>query len=280
MSKIVGNSYDDADNRFVKAINRIEGEICDQRMSGGRCVDEYVREKGGIQYGAATIETIAQHPDIQVCAETLRRWWRYYRLYKDLGNEIKRVYPKARARDYYELSRLLDAVILTKEGESREDACRRTILEAAGWISQKRENGRISCDDVRAVVGKVIDASSAEGVLKSKNRAEKPDRASKVVKTIAFRDIESAVDYLSNFSDPGHLGAGAVPVAAIGKQFNRLVDAIVRLADHLAREGDREEVREKIRFVRRRLDEIEAALEPTSSTWGADSDTGVKMGVP
>lgn len=278
MSRNNDHGYDETDNRFVKDINKIEDAIGDQRVAGGKRVDEYVNAKGGIQYGAETIETIAQHPDIQVCAETLRRWWKYYRLYKDLGNEIKRVYPKARARDYYELSRLLDAVILTMDGESREDACRRTILETAGWISQKRENGRVSCDEVRAIVGKAIDDSSVEGVLKTKSSAEKPDRASKVVKAIAFRDIESAVDYLSNFSDPGHLGAGAVPVAAIGKQFNRLADSFVRLADHLAHEGDREEVREKIRFVRRRLDEIETAMEPTSETWAEDSHTGVIIG--
>lgn len=269
--------YDDADNRFVKDINKIEDAIGDQRVSGGKRVDEYVRAKGGIQYGKQTIESIAQHPDMQVCAETLRRWWAYFRLYGQLGKEIFAVYPKARARDYYELSRLLDAVILTKGGETREEAGRRTILETVEWISKKRKNGRLSCADVQAFVSKVIDASSVDGVLKTKDRAQEPDRRSKVVKTIAFQDIGSAVDYLVNFSEPCHLGSGAVPVAAIGKQFNRLADSFVRLADHLAREGDKEEVREKIRSVRCKLDEIETVLGSDSVTWAEDSDTDVNI---
>lgn len=268
--------YDNDDERFVRDINEIEDAIGDQRMSGGKRVDEYVHAKGGIQYGKQTIESIAQHPDMQVCAETLRRWWAYFRLYGQLGKEISAVYPKARVRDYYELSRLLDAVILTKGGETREEACRRTILETVEWISQKRKDGRLSCADVQAFVSKVIDASSVDGVLKTKDRAQEPDRRSKVVKTIAFQDIGSAVDYLVNFSEPGHLGSGAVPVAAIGKQFNRLADSFVRLADHLAREGDKEEVREKIRSVRCKLDEIETVLGSDSVTWSEDSDTSVK----
>lgn len=268
--------YDNDDERFVRDINEIEDAIGDQRMSGGKRVDEYVRAKGGIQYGKQTIESIAQHPDMQVCAETLRRWWAYFHLYGQLGKEISAVYPKARVRDYYELSRLLDAVILTKGGETREEACRRTILETVEWISQKRKDGRLSCADVQAFVSKVIDASSVDGVLKTKDRAKEPDRRSKVVKTIAFQDIGSAVDYLVNFSEPGHLGSGAVPVAAIGKQFNRLADTFVRLADHLAREGDKEEVREKIRSVRCKLDEIETVLGSDSITWAEDSDTSVK----
>ena len=268
--------YDNDDERFVRDINEIEDAIGDQRMSGGKRVDEYVHAKGGIQYGKQTIESIAQHPDMQVCAETLRRWWAYFRLYGQLGKEISAVYPKARVRDYYELSRLLDAVTLTKGGETREEACRRTILETVEWISKKRKDGRLSCADVQAFVSKVIDASSVDGVLKTKDRAQEPDRRSKVVKTIAFQDIGSAVDYLVNFSEPGHLGSGAVPVAAIGKQFNRLADSFVRLADHLAREGDKEEVREKIRSVRCKLDEIETVLGSDSVTWSEDSDTSVK----
>lgn len=271
------NRYDNDDDRFVKDINKIEDAIGDQRVAGGKRVDEYVRAKGGIQYGEQTIESIAQHPDIQVCAETLRRWWAYFRLYDQLGKEISAVYPKARVRDYYELSRLLDAIILTRGGETREEACRRTILEIAEWISQKRRSGRLSCADVQATVSKVIDDSSVDGVLKTKDRAVKPDRRSKLVKTIAFQDIGSAVDYLVNFSEPGHLRSGTVPVAAVGKQFNRLADSFVRLADHLAREGDKEDVREKIRSVRCKLDEIEKILGSDSVTWAEDSDTGVNI---
>lgn len=276
--KSQNSRYDEVDNRFVKEINKIEDAIGDQRVAGGKRVDEYVRAKGGIQYGMQTIESIALHPDMQVCAETLRRWWAYFRLYGQLGKEISAVYPQARVRDYYELSRLLDAVILTKDGESQEDARKRTILEVADWLGQKRKNERVSCAEVQAMVTRVADASSADNVIEeTDNTAVKPDRRSKVVKTIAFQDIGSAVDYLVNFSEPGHLRSGAVPVAAVGKQFNRLADSFVRLADHLAHEGDKEEVREKIRSVRCKLDEIETILSSDSITWAEDSDTGVKI---
>ena len=270
--------FDDTDKKFVSDINRIEDAIGDQRVAGGKRVDEYVRAKGGIQYGEQTIESIAQHPDMQVCAETLRRWWAYFRLYGQLGKEISAAYPKARVRDYYELSRLLDAVILTRDGETQEEARRRTVLETVEWISQKRRSGRLSCADVQAIVSKAIDAGSTDNVIKNNERASgKPARCSKVAKTIAFQDIGSAVDYLVNFSEPGHLESGAVPVAALGKQFNRLAGAFALLAKHLARKGDREEVREKIRSVRCILDEIEAVLGSDSITWAEDSDTGVNI---
>lgn len=270
--------YDNDDERFVREINEIEDAIGDQRLDGGKRVDEYVRAKGGIQYGEQTIESIAQHPDMQVCAETLRRWWAYFRLYGQLGKEISAAYPKARARDYYELSRILDAVILTRDGETQEEARRRSVLESVEWISKKRRSGRLSCADVQAMVSKVIDAGSTDNVIKNNERASgQPARCSKVAKTIAFQDIGSAVDYLVNFSEPGHLESGAVPVAALGKQFNRLADTLVRLADHLVRKGDKEEVREKIRSVRCKLDKIEAVSGSDSITWAEDSDTGVNI---
>jgi hypothetical protein len=277
-SKKDPNRYDEVDNRFVKDINKIEDAIGDQRVAGGKRVDEYVLEKGGIQYGDRTIESIVQHPDIQVCAGTLRRWWAYYRLYNQLGKEIAAKYPKARARDYYELSRILEAVILTKDGESQEDARKRTILEVADWLGQKRKNGRVSCAEVQAMVTRVADAGATDNnIEETDSSAVKPDRRSKVAKAISFAEIKDAVDYLVNFSDPKHLASGNINNTALCLEFNRLADSFVQLADHLSRAGHNAEVHDKLGFVRHKMDEIEAKLEPASVTWAGDSDTGVKI---
>lgn len=277
MSRINDPEYNETDNRFVKDINNIEDSIGDQRVAGGKRVDEYVREKGGIQYRDRTIDSIAEHPDIQVCAETLRRWWAYFRLHGQMGEEIKAVYPKARARDYYELSRLLDAPILTRDGESQEDARRRVILETVEFIAHKRKNGRMPCSEVGAIVTRVADAGTADSATKSKGQARTPARCSKAAKAFSFQDIGSAVDFLVNFSDPAHLESGSIPTAALGKQFTLLSDSFMRLADHLAREVDKEELLENIRSVRRKLDELETILGTDSFTWAEDSDTGVKI---
>ena len=278
-SKADTSRYDKADNKFVADINKIEDAIGDQRVAGGKRVDEYVCEKGGVQYGDRTIESIAQHRDIQVCAETLRRWWAYYRLYNQQGKEIAARYPQAMARDYYELSRLLDAVILTRDGESQENARKRTILEVADWLGQKRKNGQVSCAEVQAMVTRIADAGSAGNILK-KNESSigKSDRRSKVAKAISFAEIKDAIDYLVNFSDPIHLASGNINNPALCLEFNRLADSFVHLADHLARAGHEAEVHDKLGFVRHKMDEIEAKLEPASVTWAGDSDTGVKIG--
>lgn len=278
MSRKTDYEYDEMDNRFVKAINKIDDEIIDQRVAGGKRVDEYVRAKGGIQYGEATIETIAQHPDIHVRGETLRRWWALYRIYQEMGEEILAVYPRVRARDYYALSRILDAAILTREGESQEAARRRTIMEIVGVIAARRKNGRMSCDDVNKMVTKVIDAGATDNVIKEKDTEEKPDRRSKIAKAISFDNIKDAVKYLVNFSDPEHLASASINIAELCREFNRLADSLGRLADHLARKGDKEAVREKIRSLRCKLDEIESKLEPDSVTWTVNPDTSVKIG--
>lgn len=273
------NRYDEIDNKFVKDINKIEDAIGDQRVAGGKRVDEYVRGKGGIQYGKQTIESIAEHPDIQVGPETLRRWWAYFRTYKEIGNEIASRYPKGRARDYYALSRILTAPILTRHGEMQEDAQRRVALEVVDWIAEKRKNGRLSCSEVDAMVTTVIDAGATDNVIKNNDHYDgKSDRRSKVVKAISFTEIKDAVDYVVNFSDPRHLESGDINNTALCLEFNRLGDSLVLLADHLVRVGHESEVRDKIKSIRQNLNEIEAKLETTSVTWAADSDTGVKIG--
>lgn len=262
-SKNNPDRYDDADNRFVKDINKIDDAIGDQQIAGGKRVDEYVRGKGGVQYGMQTIESIALHPDMQVCAETLRRWWAYFRLYGQLGKEISAAYPKARVRDYYELSRLLDAVILTKDGESQEAARKRTILEVADWLGKKRKNGKVSCAEVQAMVTRVADASSADNVIKEPaSPAVKPDRRSKNAKVFSFTNIQDAVDYLVNFSDPGHLESGDINTPALCLEFNRLTDAVVQLADHLARAGHEIEVGEKLEAMVHKIEEIKTGTAP------------------
>ena len=278
MSRKTDYEYDEMDNRFVKAINKIDDHIADQRVAGGKRVDEYVREKGGIQYGEATIETIAQHPDIHVRGETLRRWWALYRIYQEMGEEILAVYPKVRARDYYALSRILDAAILTRDGESQEDARRRTIMEVVGSIVARRKKGNIPCGEVSTMVTKVIDAGAADNVIKKKDPEEKPDRRSKIAKAISFDNIKDAVKYLENFSDPEHLESASINIAELCLEFNRLADSLGRLADHLARKGDKEAVREKIRSLRCKLDEIETILGSDSVTWTVNPDTGVIIG--
>ena len=278
MSRKTDCEYDDTDKKFVQAINKIDDEIIDQRVAGGKRVDEYVREKGGIQYGEATIETIAQHPDIHVRGETLRRWWALYRIYQEMGEEILAVYPKVRARDYYALSRILDAAILTRDGESQEDARRRTIMEVVGSIVARRKKGNIPCGEVSTMVTKVIDAGAADNVIKKKDPEEKPDRRSKIAKAISFDNIKDAVKYLENFSDPEHLESASINIAELCLEFNRLADSLGRLADHLARKGDKEAVREKIRSLRCKLDEIETILGSDSVTWTVNPDTGVIIG--
>ena len=277
MSRKTDCEYDDTDKKFVQAINKIDDEIIDQRVAGGKRVDEYVREKGGIQYGEATIETIAQHPDIHVRGETLRRWWALYRIYQEMGEEILAVYPKVRARDYYALSRILDAAILTRDGESQEDARRRTIMEVVGSIVARRKKGNIPCGEVSTMVTKVIDAGAADNVIKKKDPEEKPDRRSKIAKAISFDNIKDAVKYLENFSDPEHLESASINIAELCLEFNRLADSLGRLADHLARKGDKEAVREKIRSLRCKLNEIETILGSDSVTWAQDPHTGVNI---
>jgi len=273
------NSYDATDNKFVKDINKVEEAIDDQRLAGGKLVDKYVLGKGGIQYGAGTIESIAQHPDILVRAETLRRWWAYYRIYEQMGDEIASIYPNPRTRDYYELARILDASILTRDGESQEDARCRTILEIANWLAGKRKCGRISCDEVRIMVTKVIDASSADYVIKNNSQADdKPDRRSKVGKAIAFTNIKDAVDYLTNFSEPKHLASAGINNTELCLEMNRMGDSFVRLADHLAHAGHEETVCDLLNSVRHKIDEIEARMAPSRQKSPADSDTGVKIG--
>mgnify|MGYP003602615830 CR=1 FL=1 len=274
------NKYDEVDNRFVKAINKIDDAIGDQRVDGGKRVDEYVRAKGGIQYGEQTIESIAQHPDIQVRAETLRRWWAYYRLHGQMGEKILSIYPKARARDFYELARILDAVILTRPGESREDAPKRAILELAEWLANKRNKGCYSCNDFAAMVTETLDASDATSVIERSDgvaQNKKNLKRSKVAKAISFAEIKDAVDYVVNFSDPRHLESGNINNTALCLEFNRLGDSLVLLADHLARAGHEAEVRDKIKSIRQNLNEIEAKLEPASVTWAGDSDTSVNI---
>lgn len=277
-SKKDSENYDETDNKFVRAINKIDDAIGDQRVAGGKRVDEYVCEKGGVQYGDHTIESIAQHPDIQVCAETLRRWWAYFRTYKEIGDEIASRYPKGRARDYYALSRILIAPILTRDGEMQEDARRRVALEVVDWIAGKRKNGRLSCSEVDAMVTTVIDAGSTDNVIKNNDHADgKSARRSKVAKAISFAEIKDAVDYVVNFSDPRHLESGNINNTALCLEFNRLGDSLVLLADHLARAGHEAEVRGKIKSIRQNLNEIEAKLEPASVTWAGDSDTSVNI---
>ena len=278
MSRKTDCEYDDTDKKFVQAINKIDDEIIDQRVAGGKRVDEYVREKGGIQYGEATIETIAQHPDIHVRGETLRRWWALYRIYQEMGEEILAVYPKVRARDYYALSRILDAAILTRDGESQEDARRRTIMEVVGSIVARRKKGNIPCGEVSTMVTKVIDAGAADNVIKKKDSEEKPDRRSKIAKAISFDNIKDAVTYLENFSAPTHLESASINNAELCREFNRLADSFLRLADHLARAGREVDVHDRFEFVRRKMAEIEAKLEPSSVTWAEDCHTGVKIG--
>ena len=277
MSRKTEYEYDEVDKKFVKAINKIDDAIADQRVAGGKRVDEYVRAKGGIQYGEATIETIAQHPDIQVRGETLRRWWALYRIYQEMGEEILAVYPRVRARDYYALSRILDAAILTGAGESQGDARRRTIMEVVGSIVARRKKGNIPCGEVSTMVTKVIDAGAADNVIKKKDPEEKPDRRSKIAKAISFDNIKDAVTYLENFSAPEHLASASINNAKLCLEFNRLADSLGRLADHLARKGDKEAVREKIRSLRCKLDEIETILGSDSVTWTVNSDTGVNI---
>ncbi len=260
------NEYDNDDERFVRDINNIEDAIGDQRVAGGKRVDEYVRAKGGIQYGEQTIESIAQHPDMQVCAETLRRWWAYFRLYGQLGKEISAVYPKARARDYYELARIMGAKVPTNDGESQDDAERRIILELVDWLAKKRKNGQLSCNDFAAMVTERIGAGSVQSASKAETAMDekKPDNERAAIgNLVAFDNLQDTNSDLEIICAPEHPAAANINIDEFELDANRLLDRLDQITHHHVSSGNLDPARKLIVAVRHRLDEIESLLAPT-----------------
>ena len=91
----------------VEAINAVLKRQAKGNDAIGEIVDRQVGPDGRAGYGERIIASLAKDPDLMCSAEHLRRCWHYYRLMRQHGEGVLRLYPDLHFGHRYQISRLL-----------------------------------------------------------------------------------------------------------------------------------------------------------------------------
>jgi len=239
-----------------KIAKRMERRLKDAYETG-EDINKLVELKGGVKYGAKTIESLSQQIDCS--ARQLRRYWVYYRLDTTHGKDIRKTAPKLGKSYWYELARFLDAGVPEAEEKRR-------ILEYVEWMSKRDKLGiGTTVDQFRVAISKAIEKiKGGENLTPSNPKPTKAKQKSKIGSVLAFQEggIKVAADYLMNFAEPAHLGKGDLNPNEIFLQTNRIADSLTNLVTYLVGTDKHDDVVKAVQHLVRELNNV---LTPTDS---------------
>jgi hypothetical protein len=221
-----GIVFSDAEERAVESINAEMRVVNGARLAIGKTVDALVQERGDeSRYGEDTLGRLARHPRLGCCEENLRRYWHYYLLFKEYGNELRQVAPSLSYSHHYQLSRILDT--------EDEDSQRATIVAMA----KKAVDEGLTATELQQAISSHLDTM---GKL---TRGGKKGREADCVTT---REPEAdAYDALIEMSETVVKSMASIPtqpdlkrIGALKCAANQLAFAYIQLVKALVGTGD------------------------------------------
>jgi hypothetical protein len=226
-TKTVGGIvYGPAEEHAVESINAEMRVVNGARLAIGRIVDELVQERGDeSRYGEDTLGRLSRHPNLGCCEENLRRYWHYYLLLKEYGDELRQVAPSLSYSHHYQLSRILDT--------EDEDSQRETIVA----LAKKAADEGLTATELQEAISAHLDTI---GKLTGGGRKDREDD-----RMATSEPEDDAYDALIEMSETVVKAMASIPaqpdlkrVAALKCTANQLAFAYIQLVRALVGTGD------------------------------------------
>ena len=172
------------EQELIETIIECQNEATTRAMTTGKCCNELINMKKGVQYGDRTLKRIANSPGINCSEYHLRRCWNFYRLMtnKDYANADLKTLSNTPSAIYH-LARIMNSKILSEDNK----------IVLVKEIAKKAVADKMTVAHIAIVISLRIQTEE-ERAGGTKETTEKPPKVAKSIKVINEKSLEQVAN--------------------------------------------------------------------------------------